>query len=296
MRYLCFTLLLLAACRGIYREHRPDGTKVARWKTPPGVVHLRDSLYIYEHEVTNKDYWYFMHWVNLYHPSEYAQVLPDTLLWERTAQVNDSFSRNYLRHPAFQDYPVVGVSLAQAHAYCAWISLRVDEMLYLRFSKEGRKLMRQNIWDPIERGVSVPRTLRYRLPTREEWEYGAKAGLEYAKYPLGYESIYTKDSAVVDNWYSHGQMSFGQPMPARSYWKNGYGAYHMLGNVSELTSDSLIKGLNFLTNLNGTSTLPEIKFTLEPDSLNLGYTIKSYMKYDKPAAWLGFRCVCEVLP
>jgi formylglycine-generating enzyme required for sulfatase activity len=83
-------------------------------------------------------------------------------------------------------------------------------------------------------------------------------------------------------------------MPVQSYWKNNYNLYHMLGNVSELTSDSMIKGLNFLTQPNGESFVPGIHFQREADTIPNGYTIKSYMKYEKPAAWLGFRCVCEV--
>lgn len=290
-----FLLILLQACVLFKPETSHKKPAYVKVKTPPGTVWLRDSLFIHQHEITNLDYHEFLYWIRRYHYEAYYASLPDTLVWRKITNVPDSFAWYYLRHSTFQDYPLVGVSMAQANAYCDWLTVRVNEMLYLRYTKNGRKLMRNHIWDPVERGVLIPSTLRYRLPTREEWEYAAQSGLKYENYPIGYDSMYRKNGAIVDNLYSHGIISFGVPMPVQSYWKNNYNLYHMLGNVSELTSDSMIKGLNFLTQPNGESFVPGINFQREADTIPNGYTIKSYMKYEKPAAWLGFRCVCEVL-
>jgi sulfatase modifying factor 1 len=38
----------------------------------------------------------------------------------------------YLRHPAYRDYPVVGVNWLQANDYCAWRTDRVNEVILIR--------------------------------------------------------------------------------------------------------------------------------------------------------------------
>ena len=38
----------------------------------------------------------------------------------------------YLRHPAYRDYPVVGVSWLQASDYCKWRTDRVNEYILIR--------------------------------------------------------------------------------------------------------------------------------------------------------------------
>jgi len=42
-------------------------------------------------------------------------VLPDTLVWRKSLGNTDILSENYFRHPAYAEYPVVGVSWLQAN-------------------------------------------------------------------------------------------------------------------------------------------------------------------------------------
>ena len=88
------------------------------------------SFYMDETEVSNQDWLDYLHWTNVSYPQDhelYYNALPDTLVWRRPLSYNEPYVDNYLRHPAFQDYPVVGVSWDQAHDYCQWRTDRVNE-------------------------------------------------------------------------------------------------------------------------------------------------------------------------
>ena len=69
---------------------------------------------------------------DIYPPEEdqykniYNAALPDTLVWRKSLGNTDLLSENYLRHPAYADYPVVGVSWLQAVQYCKWRTSAVN--------------------------------------------------------------------------------------------------------------------------------------------------------------------------
>ncbi|MFM6954718.1 MAG: SUMF1/EgtB/PvdO family nonheme iron enzyme [Sphingobacteriaceae bacterium] len=90
------------------------------------------SFYMDETEVSNVDWLEYLYWIkrNFKDDAEYYyNALPDTLVWRRPLSYNEPYVNNYLRHPAFQDYPVVGVTWEQARDYCVWRSDRVNEDL-----------------------------------------------------------------------------------------------------------------------------------------------------------------------
>ncbi len=117
------------------------------WNTTPTRQQVR-SFYMDEAEVTNNEYLFFTVWMQKVFPSDNPDyrhisesVLPDTLVWRHVLGSNELLTENYFRHPAYADYPVVGVSWIQANQYCKWRTDRLNEKLLI---KEG---VLKNLYD-----------------------------------------------------------------------------------------------------------------------------------------------------
>ena len=104
------------------------------WNNNPNQQHVQ-SFYMDEAEVTNLNYLAYLDYLRRVYPPEdpayasiYKGALPDTLVWRNRLGYNEMMTENYLRHPAYANYPVVGVSWIQAVEYAGWRTDRVAEM------------------------------------------------------------------------------------------------------------------------------------------------------------------------
>lgn len=110
------------------------------WNNMPTQQHVQ-SFYMDEHEVTNLMYLEYLDWLKrIFPPTDpnyknvYYGAVPDTLVWRNPLGFNETMTYNYLRHPAYANYPVVGVSWLQANEFSKWRTDRVNE---LRLGQEG---------------------------------------------------------------------------------------------------------------------------------------------------------------
>ena len=118
---------------GTYTMGKVQDDVMHDWNNSPNQQHVQ-SFYMDETEVTNLMYLEYLDWIKrVYPPTEdnfkkiYAGAVPDSLVWRNRLGYSEMMVENYLRHPAFRNYPVVGVSWIQAVEYANWRSDRVAE-------------------------------------------------------------------------------------------------------------------------------------------------------------------------
>lgn len=123
---------------GTFVKGRVQDDVMRDWNNAPVRVQVR-SFYIDETEVTNLMYNEYLDWLDRVYKEEggiyrsvYTAALPDTMVWRSPLGFNEDMVNNYLRHPSFQDYPVVGVTWQQASNYAKWRTERVNERLLER--------------------------------------------------------------------------------------------------------------------------------------------------------------------
>jgi len=273
------TLFPLVSCSPKYDVVRKE---VYKGITPPNCVWLRDSLYIDQTEIANIHYREYLYWLEKefgYFSDEFARALPDTSCWQNTLIYCGPYMAYYLRHPAYQNYPVVGITVEQAEQFCVWRSHMVNEMIYRTQNDIDVS------WDST---LYFKENINFRLPTPEEWEYAASAGLDINNFPFGYETTRDKKGYLKFHYdtdsipmYTNKASRFNcysiLTAPVYSFAPNKYGIYNIIGNVAELTEKTNVaKGGSFIHHL---------------DSCKVSQDIS----YSRPEAWLGFRCAAEVI-
>lgn len=221
------------------------------------------------------------------------KVYPDTLVWMRdfSYSYNEPMTKRYFNHPAFENYPVVGVSWKQATAFCHWRTHYMNSWLAKRKRSQESD---------------------FRLPTEAEWEYAARAGRSQSMYPWGNYYPRNKKGCLLAN-FKPGRGNYPEDggfytVRADAYWPNDFGLYNMAGNVAEWTSSYYHEGsFNFQHDMN-----PDVRYDAkdtDPPKMkrkvvrggswkDVAYFIqtstRSYEYQDTAKSYIGFRCVIDL--
>ena len=274
MKPLIITILTLLFSASIGLANQPLAKALSnsskKQVIPPGTVLFQEGLFVDMTEITNFSWLEYMSWnKNNYGASSeaYKAVLPDTTVWQNT---NSLFEQIYLRHPAFHNYPVVGVSYEQALKFCAWRSDRVNELLFAKTNK-----FEYHFYKTDSTFCEIPQTCSYRLPTEKEWENFAIA--PFSKKVIRKQkdnSIYNLKGAIITDKKGNKINNFTASV--HSFWPNNYGMYQLVGDVAEMVSEKgIAKGGSWF-------------HTIQESAINTS------TPYTSSTGWLGFRCVCDV--
>lgn len=150
--------------------------------------------------------------------NEETAIFPDTLCWVRdfTYSFHDPMTNMYFWHPAYDNYPVVGITWVQAKAFSIWRTQLLNSWL-------------QAMGDLFVND--------FRLPTEAEWERAARGDLNNSPYPWGGPYIRNESGCFLGNFKPMRGRYFEDggfhTVKAYSYNPNGWGLYCMAGNVSE---------------------------------------------------------------
>ena len=224
-----------------------------------------------------------------------VKIYPDTLCWVRdfAYSYNEPMTRNYFWHPAFDDYPVVGVSWETANAFCYW---------------------RTKLWNSYMGAVEGQvNSEDFRLPFEHEWEYAARGGHDQAPYPGG--GYYTRNAkgCLLAN-FKPGRGNYPEDgglytVKADAYFPNDYGLYNMAGNASEWTSSAFHENAySFIHDLN-----PDLRYDSKDDDSeaykrkvirggswkDIAFFLQTGTRHweyeDTTKSYIGFRCALTFL-
>lgn len=225
---------------------------------------------------------------------EVIPVYPDTLCWvhDFTYAFNEPLTETYFWHPAYDDYPVVGVSWGQCQAFCAWRTQILNEWKM----RNGETFVQ-----------------RFRLPSEAEWEFAARGGRELAPFPWGGPYVRNNLGCPLANFKpmrgDYVEDNGCYTVPIASYSPNDYGLYNMAGNVAEWTNTAYDESVYEFTH----DMSPEYEYKAkvdDPPSMkrkvirggswkDIGYFIqtgtRSYEYQDTAKSYIGFRCVMSYL-
>ncbi len=309
------TLLILLVVTSCIFPKKLDSSKYFIDNIPPGTVKVGINLYYDIAEIDNLSWLEYMYWTKRVYGSnstKYKTTYPDTLVWLETFPcLNDikglftfrkdtfktwvSYPLEYMRHPAYRNYPLVGITQKQAEDYSKWRSDRVFEFLLIKYGKikinPGQDSATCFTSEKYFAGLYLnykPDTIFkyypcYRLPAIEEWKevtyhkpfidknWKAKKKAKIIRdQERSLNEIQCDIIPCVKDTFLHEPTTY-----TYAFWPNDLGIYNLRGNVSEWTSEKDISM--------GGGWQDSKQTILKQDT----FIRKS------PNAYTGFRNVCE---
>ena len=263
---------------------------VSRGRYPEGASVRVDSFWVEDEEIRSATITRPLHEPKDLKTNAIICVYPDTAVWGRDFDYsyNDPLLYGYFNMPGYSEYPVVGVTWEQAHAFCHW---RTNLL-----RNQGHQIAHQ-----------------YRLPTEAEWEYAARGGRRAAMYPWGDKYARDSEGCFLANFKpyrgSYHDDTGTATMAVGQFKPNDFGLFDMAGNVAEWTASSYSSTSN--THVHDMNPeFPYVAHKDDPDVLKrkvvkggswkdvsyyLQCGVRTYEYQYESRSYIGFRCVRSVI-
>lgn len=217
----------------------------------------------------------------------FTEYYPDTTVWNSdfTYHNGDPMTEYYFSSPAFDLYPVVGVSWDAAKYFCLWRSKMMNDFR----KKQGLYILP-----------------RFELPSESEWEWAARGGRASSKYPWGNPYVANSVGCLQANFKPHrgnyDADGYSYTSPANAFEPNDYGLYNMAGNVAEWCEDAYADNASAVTwdlnTVNKDADEPR-KVTRGGSWKDIAYYLetgtRAYELQSKKRSYIGFRSMMRYL-
>jgi len=256
-----------------------------------------EAFYMFNQEIPNRLYCYYLNELRKAGDlGAYGKALPDITVWRKPRGHMEPYVEYYFLHPAYADYPLVGISYQQSLEFCQWLTGVYNKWPNRKFKK-----------------------VMFDLPDSIQWEYAARGGQEFSLFPwkgytmqnekgywmanfrpmaqagimrMEFEKISMHGEEYMETYYvasgggEHmgvaGRLSdeAGITAPVYSYRPNAYGVYNMAGNVEEfIHPEGYTKGGSWR----------------DPGYYLLNRVTEKYDVTRQPSAERGFRFIMKVM-
>lgn len=171
-------------------------------------------------------------------------ALPDSTVWLNRESMNQPYVTYYYTHPAYNDYPVIGVTYDQCILFCQWLSEKYNTYANRKYKK-----------------------VQFDLPSEIEWMYAAASMEQNYYYPWPGPYLLNSNGDHLANYTGISQASLIEVLkdgkrsfqyigsdealsdyfagadgrdvvaPVKSYWPSKFGLYCMAGNAEEFVKE-----------------------------------------------------------
>lgn len=270
------------------------------YEIPPNGVEISDKLFYDETEVSNLNWLEYEYWMKRKYGEnsiEYKSTFIQTKIWVTYDSTLSSYDTFYLRHPAYRDFSVTGITQQQAKNFTKWREDRVLEVLLVKHDilpiDTGQFVDKiftvekyfKGEYNNLKPDTNIKFYVEFRLPTIEERKlalhYTDSVNKEYFKrcYTIRCKKCreYGDSSGVYFFKKSLSEFDIG---PTRDVYSDFIpvkvnSLFNIRGNVSEWLAEENICG--------GGSWIDSRERILKNDTFHV----------DGAKVWVGFRNVAE---
>jgi formylglycine-generating enzyme required for sulfatase activity len=171
-------------------------------------------------------------------------IYPDTLAWisDFTYAFNEPMTNMYFWHPAYDNYPVVGVSYLQCLAYIKWYNNYVNNQQGIKYRLPTENEFEATIY-PINKIYNYENSLFY-----NGFEFDSRFNIDLLPSKKKKEKVVKRNITYLANFMTtlpffnvyHDRDGYFFTNPIDFFSQTNRKIFNLIGNVSEWTSIKLV--------------------------------------------------------